>query len=65
MGGVFPCSPCSFGAFELAFIGNGYDFVYKQTVVPLQKCDFETLDRIKVEYVLNWTAISSEFLNVI
>ena len=28
-------------------------------------CDFETLDRIKVEYVLNWTAISSEFLNVI
>ena len=27
LGGVFPCSPCSFGAFELAIIGNGYDFV--------------------------------------
>ena len=27
MVGVFPCSPCSFGAFELAVIGNGYDFV--------------------------------------
>ena len=27
--------------------------------VPLQKCDFETLDRIKVEYALNWTAISA------
>ena len=36
-----------------------------QIVVPLQKCDFETLDRNKVEYVLNWIAISSDFLNVI
>ena len=27
VGGVFPCSPCSFGAFEIAIIGNGYDFV--------------------------------------
>ena len=36
-----------------------------QIVVPLQKCDFKTLDRIKVEYGLNWTAVSSEFLNVI
>ena len=34
-------------------------------MVQLQKCDFETLDRIKVEYVLNWTAIYSDFLNVI
>ena len=34
-------------------------------MVPLQKSDFETLDQNKVEYVLNWTAISSEFLNVI
>ena len=33
-------------------------------MVPLQKCDFETLDRIKVEYVLNWIAFSSDFLNV-
>ena len=40
-------------------------FCVAQIVVPLQKCDFETLDRIKVEYVLNWIAISSDFLNVI
>ena len=25
------------------------------------KFDFETLDQIKVEYVLNWTTISSDF----
>ena len=28
----------------------------------LQKCDFETLNLIKGEYVLNWTTISSDFL---
>ena len=24
---------------------------------PTTECDFEILDRIKVDYVLNWTAI--------
>ena len=32
-----------------------------QIVFALQKCDFETVDLIKGEYVLNWTTISSDF----
>ena len=26
------------------------------------KCDFENLDRIKGEYIIYWTTISSDFL---
>ena len=53
--------PCPFGAFELAFIGNGYEFFVAQIVFALQKCHFETVDLIKGEYVLNCYTISSEF----
>ena len=35
--------------------------LYTQTVFALQKCDFEIVDLIKGEYVLNWTTISSDF----
>ena len=47
----------------LAHLGrlNLLSFYVAQIVVPLQKCDFETLDQNKVEYVLNWTVISSDF----
>ena len=60
MSGILPCSTCPFGAFELAIIGKGDAFFVAQIVVSLQKCDFETLDQIKGEYVLNRPIISAD-----
>ena len=46
MGGVLSCSLYPFGTFELATIGNGYNFYVAQDMVSKQKRDFEALDRI-------------------
>ena len=55
MGGVLSCSPCPFGAFELAIIGKSYIFYVAQDMVSLLKCDFdEILDRINRKSGQNW-----------
>ena len=46
MGGVLSCSPCPYGTFELATIGNGCNIYVAKVSVSLWKCDFDTLDRI-------------------
>ena len=46
MGGVPTCSPCHFGVFKLAVLGNCYNTYIAKILVSLWKCDFETLDRI-------------------
>ena len=56
MGGVLSCSPCSFGAFELAIIGNGYILCSTGYGLAI-KCDFETLDRINRKSGQNWKSI--------
>ena len=49
MGGVPTCSLCLFWAFKLAVLGNCYNTYVAKVLVSLWKCDFGTLDWLKLE----------------